>query len=720
MTQYQRVWAGRRNRHLAKVSAISLVAALAAGPVIAETVQPSLNFQGVPGLIDMPSGFANPDGTVSVTLGTFGSIRRTSATFQLSPRISATLRFSNVSDWDAELPPAEQGVDTYRGRSLDLRFLLLEETTQLPALSLGLQDVAGSGLVPAEYLVASKTVLPNLRVTAGLGWGRIAGRDSLGSPFGDRPDPSFDRGQAPALDTLFQGPMSAFGGVEWQVTPRIALLAEYSPQDYGEEERRGLIEHKSPFNFGAEYRVTDFMTVGGYYLYGSEFGATLQLAFSPYQRPGNAGIRDTAPMPVKARPAAGDAAWSSAWVDHPQSAPTLRDNVAQYLALDGLQLVGLEAQADRLEVRYRNLRFDAEAQSVGRVARILTHLAPASVETFVIVPVVNGMATSAVTLRRSDVERLENAPDASEAVRQVRLIHDAQAPSAGMLFVAQEPRFTWSLGPFLRTSSFDPDQETRAAVGLRLRAAYALSPGLIASGSLTQSVWSNLDDQDRGPNGSGALHPVRTDAWQYDREGDPTLETLTLAGYSKLSPDIYGRVTAGYLERMYAGLSGEVLWKPVQSRLGLGAELNYVQQRAFGGGFELQDYDVVTGHVSAYYDIGGGYHAQLDLGRYLAEDWGATVSLDRQFENGWRFGAFATFTDASSADFGDGAFDKGVRVSIPVAWVLGNRTRNVQNVTIRPNIGDGGARLSVDGRLYDTVRDYHEQPMDGQWGRFWR
>jgi hypothetical protein len=148
--------------------------------------------------------------------------------------------------------------------------------------------------------------------------------------------------------------------------------------------------------------------------------------------------------------------------------------------------------------------------------------------------------------------------------------------------------------------------------------------------------------------------------------------------------------------------------------------LNYVRQRDFDQHFSFRDYDVMTGHASAYYDIGGGFHGQLDVGRYLATDWGATFALDREFANGWKVGAFATFTDMSRADFGEGSFDKGIRLTIPVAWTTGQPSVNRVNTTIRSLNRDGGRRLELDGRLYDTVRQSHVGGLYDSWGRFWR
>jgi len=171
---------------------------------------------------------------------------------------------------------------------------------------------------------------------------------------------------------------------------------------------------------------------------------------------------------------------------------------------------------------------------------------------------------------------------------------------------------------------------------------------------------------------------------------------------------------------MYGGVSGELLWKPVESRLALGAEVNYVRQREFDQLFGFQDYDVVTGHASAYYDFGNGFHGQVDAGRYLAGDLGATISLDREFANGWRIGAYATFTDVSAEEFGEGSFDKGIRVTIPLSWVTGQPSRAKSQTVLKSLSRDGGARLNVDGRLYERVRDSHLPELEDDWGRFWR
>lgn len=154
--------------------------------------------------------------------------------------------------------------------------------------------------------------------------------------------------------------------------------------------------------------------------------------------------------------------------------------------------------------------------------------------------------------------------------------------------------------------------------------------------------------------------------------------------------------------------------------LALGAEVNFSKQREFDQLFGFRDYDIVTGHASAYYDFGGGYLGQVDAGRYLAGDWGATFSLDREFNNGFKVGAFFTLTDVPFDDFGEGAFDKGIRFSIPITWIAGAPSKDNFSTTVRPVLRDGGARLDIRNRLYEVVRGSQTQELEDRWGRFWR
>lgn len=682
----------------------------------AET-RPTLNFYGVSGLMDMPDAGMQPDGELSVSVSRLGPTTRSTFTFQITPRLQGSFRYTGVRDLTlGGYGPGQ----TYFDRSFDLRYRVLDEGRWWPAVTVGLQDFIGTGAYSGEYVVATKTFAEQVRVTAGLGWGRLGTYGSFGS-LGTRPAPGVATGGTPNWQQWFRGPVAPFGGVEWQVNDRLGLKMEYSSDAYVLEAGQGLMRRRSPLNFGAEYQLNRSVRLGAYYMYGSEIGVAAHFALNPARKV-NTGVSGPAPLPVAVRPAraADPGVWGDSWAQagSQAAAGSLRDAVAKALATEGLQLESLAVDASRAELRIRNNRFDAGAQAVGRAARVLTATMPASVETFDIVPVVHGMGTARVRLRRSDLEALENAPDNAAALRaRAELSDAARSPEGAVRAAGLYPALTWSLGPFARAGFFDPDDPLRLDVGLRLSGTLELSPGVIVSGSVTQRLAGNLKNYNRPSN--SVLPRVRTEDYLRSRR-DAELEKLTLAWYSRPGKDLYGRVTLGYLERGFGGISTELLWKPVNSRLALGGELNYVKQRAFNSALGFGNYTVATGHLSAYYEMPQGFVAQLDVGRYLAGDVGATLSIDREFANGWRVGAFATKTNVSAAQFGEGSFDKGIRLTVPIGWLLGNSARPSYSTTIRPIQRDGGARLSVDGRLYDSVRGYHGKRLDDQWGRVWR
>ena len=144
----------------------ALVAGLLAAPAAAE-MRPTLSFGGMTGLIDMPSGESQSDGVLSITSAQFGPVSRTTLSFQITPRLSGSFRYSGTRDWNRVVPfPLE----TYYDRSFDLRYQVLDEGTYVPGVVIGLQDIIGTGQMSGEFIAATKTFNDRLKVTAGLGW----------------------------------------------------------------------------------------------------------------------------------------------------------------------------------------------------------------------------------------------------------------------------------------------------------------------------------------------------------------------------------------------------------------------------------------------------------------------------------------------------------------------------------------------------------------------
>lgn len=678
----------------------------------------SLNLSGAPGVIEMPGGLALEREMLGLTVSTFGPIGRSVIGFQAAPWLSGSLRTTTVRHWnDAFCPPDCAGLNalaSYSSRALDLRFHLAKEGPLLPALTVGLMGVMGPSGQAAEYIAATKSLGDRLTLTAGLGWGRLATHGALGAPFGPRPA---DNGDGLSLDQMFQGDVAPFAGVELRLTDRWAVKAEYSSDGYVEEAGlRGTFDRASPVNFGVEYRQSDMLRFGAYSLYGSQIGVAAQVILDPGHRPGG-GIGGSGPTPVMPRPpiAQDPEAWSPEWVSQPGVHGILIQNLTRFLERSGIRIEALSFTGDLAQVRIRVDRLDAEAQAVGRVARAMTHLMPASVELFEIVPVVAGVPVSMVRLSRSDVEALEFAPDGAARIRARAEILDAGAPSPDLARNPDlYPDFRWSLAPYADLSLMDPGGPVTGDIGLRASARYSLAPGLEVQATASK-IGLFLPGTD-APGGAPGLPPVRSDEDLYRQNGDPAIETLTAAWQGRLGTDLFGRLTLGYLEPMFAGLSAEALWWPAGQVWALGAEANLVAQRDTNGGLGLDDYgyQVASGHLSGYLNLGSGYQAQLDLGRYLAGDLGGTLTLTRRFETGWTLAAQGTLTGATETA------QLGIGIEVPTSWFTGQPVRSARAVSIRPALSDAGARLQVNGRLHDQLIDYTQTGLDEQWARFWK
>jgi opacity protein-like surface antigen len=711
---------------LAKSAAAVLVVGGLAVPAQAQS-QPSLNLSGVTGLIDMPSGEAQPDGYLSFAYGKMGGIGRNTLSFQLTPRLSGSFRYVGIQRWNDRFCPPDcsgvNGFNVYYDRSFDLRYKVLEETRYLPAVTIGLQDFIGTSLSMGEYVVATKSFGPRLKVTAGLGFGRLGSYNSIGTIFGKRDRVDFGNGGLPNYDQWFRGDAALFGGIEYQLADKWTIKAEYSSDAYvTEARRREVFTRATPFNFGIEYQYSNAIRLGLYSMYGDTIGFNVSANLNPALRP-QGGVRGVGPVPVLPRPSISDNPnlWTTAWLVQTDSRQGLIDAMNAKLVRTGLRVEELSLAGDTAQVGFRNTIYDASAQAVGRIARAMTHAMPASVETFEIVPMVNGMRAAKVVVRRSDMEALEFVPDSGAAMRARVAISEAGAPLGPVTRPAGVyPRFSWSLAPNAQTMLFNPNQPFQVIVGARLSGTFEISPGFFLSASVNKRLGGDVIS---GRNGVGSkVPPVRSDADIYFDRGDPSVTVLTAAWYGKLAPEVYSRVTVGYLEQMFGGISAEVLWKPIDRRWALGAEFNYVAQRDNDGGygFDTYDYRVASGFVTGYVDLGKGFEAQVDVGRYLAGDVGATFTLMRTFANGWKIGAFATFTDLSSKEFGEGSFDKGIKMEIPLSWFTGHTTRTSLPFTLRPLGRDGGAQLYVDDRLMQTLRSYDTRHYEAQAGRFWK
>lgn len=699
-------------------TAVAIVGAGLFGVAIPGSAQ-NLSTYGTPGLIDMPTAETLPDGYLALTAAAFRDTSRNTLTFQMLPWAHGSFRYAYIRDFD------RGGALSRYDRSFDVHFQLSRETRTTPALAIGLRDFGGTGIYASEYLVATKTIGDRLTVTGGLGWGRLAGRGGfsnplgiLGSRFKTRPPANAGGiGGTGQLDfgNWFRGDAALFGGFRYAVNERLSLVGEYSSDAYPAESANTGFDIRVPVNLGLTYRFANGLSASGYVLYGSTLGVQVSYALDPRKSaaPGGQGTAAPALMPV-------DTVALASW-NLPDPAPDTPEPQAVLrarLAGQGIRLLRYAQDGDTARVEVENRRYGAAAQAVGRTARAMANTLDPAIARFQVVLSRQGVPITRVAVSRDDLYTLENEIDGAWQSRARATIRDAPRPVDAAAITGAFPSLGYRFGPYLSLSFFDPDQPLRYETGADLRLDFTVLPGLTFSGQVRQPVLGNLDDATRQSN--SVLPRVRSDWVRYARQSDFRITHLTGEYIWRPGPDLFARVTGGYLEEMFAGLSAELLWYPDRGRLALGGEVNYARQRDFDILFGFQDYDTVTGHASAYFDFPGDYHAQVDVGRYLAGDWGATFTLDRVFNNGFRVGAFLTLTDVSSADFGEGSFDKGIRLEIPLAWLTGRPSRSTLRQTIRPVLRDGGARLNVRNRLYEFTRAARAAPLAERWGRYFR
>ena len=703
----------RRRTSAFFIFAFGTASALALTNAAAQSNRATLSTYGTPGLIETPTARSLKDGELAFTSSLVGPTLRNTVTFQILPRVSGSFRYSRV---DGGNPDGT----AYFDRSFDISFQLMDETDLRPAVALGLSDFLGTGLYSGEYLVATKSIGSKLEVTGGIGWGRFAGRDSFKNPLRII-DSDFERrnsggniGQVQSGE-WFRGPASIFGGVAYHLNDRTTLFAEYSTDTYDRNTRVSQLDISSPLNFGVQYSFKNGVDLKAFVVGGNEIGAQFSYVLDPAKR-ANPGGRETAPRPIGSRRDLALADWNNSARGGGKDAAQRVLNAR--LAEDGLTLQGFEMSRSRATVRIENSRFGSGAQAAGRAARAMASTLPPEVEELTVIFQEKGVPISRVITKRSDLEELQYDYDGSWRSYTRANIQDASGIGREGEVAGLYPVLDYGLTPYASFSYFDPDNPVRIEAGAQFKASYRPLPGLTFAGQLRYPFAGNIEDSDRVSD--SLIEPVRTNGVRYARQSELEVNKLTAEYQFRPGKDLFGRVTAGYLENMFGGVSAELLWYPIGSRLALGAEVNYAKQRDFDMLFGFQDYDVVTGHASAYYDFGNGFLGQIDAGRYLAGDWGATVALDREFNNGFRVGAFFTMTDVSSTDFGEGSFDKGIRFEVPLSFLTGKPSKTVLKQTVRPVQRDGGARLNVDNRLHRQVRDVRGKELRDGWGRYLR
>ena len=99
----------------------------------------------------------------------------------------------------------------------------------------------------------------------------------------------------------------------------------------------------------------------------------------------------------------------------------------------------------------------------------------------------------------------------------------------------------------------------------------------------------------------------------------------------------------------------------------------------------------------------------------MAGDKGAQFSISRVFDSGIGVSAYATITNVSAAQFGEGSFDKGLYMNVPLELFLATSSRSYGSVGWRPLSRDGGQMLLNKSRLYGIIDEGNLDAVVHRW-----
>lgn len=261
-------------------------------------------------------------------------------------------------------------------------------------------------------------------------------------------------------------------------------------------------------------------------------------------------------------------------------------------------------------------------------------------------------------------------------------------------------------------------------------ASYWLNPHLELSSSVTLNVINNLDELNfTVPPDGTSNYRVRTLVRAYVENNDAYMSNLQLTWFQKYGQNWYQQIYGGYLETMFAGVGTEILYRQPNSNWAIGADVNAIAQRdpdsVFGIFQNDNDYGSdakvlargTTGHVSLYYQPQWSFLEdtmfRVDMGKFLAADVGARLDFSKQYKSGIIVGAYASRTNMSAEEFGEGSFTKGFYLSIPFDTIYLKPSNTRAKFGWLPLTRDGGRVLDKRNNLFeltDVVSPWYQRP----------
>ncbi|MFA6203894.1 MAG: YjbH domain-containing protein [Gallionella sp.] len=655
------------------------------------------NDWGMTGLIQTPSARMQSAGNAALNASRVYPYTRMTGSMQLMDWLELAVRWTSISN-RLYGPANFSGGQAYKDKSVDFKLKLLDETAMLPQLAVGLLDVGGTGLFSSEYLVTSKRT-GNLDWSLGLGWGYLGARGNLGNPLsvlspqlGTRPVGNFTTGTVNS-SAIFRGKTSLFGGMQYQ-TPwdSVILKLEYDGNNYLNEPLNNPLKQRSPFNVGAVYRVNPGVDLA----LNLERGNTLAMNFSFH------GDLSKFYMPKLSDPETEpvSAIYPDQEPDWDRVSRTLEEKTSWHV-------LQIRRAGSEVIVKFQNADAKNWNGYVDRVISVLHRYVPnKKVLVFRIQSSEYGLGMHEFQVDRSAWVNAKTAfvpaHRKQSAVFERAAFDGFDYPQSETLVDRLPDRFSGNAGIYL-DHSFGGPEGLLYKMGVGARGNYNFRDDTWWTGTLQYGLIDNYN-KFVYPASLSTLPQVRTQIQRYVKT-PVAIPVFQFTHVGKLGSENFFSLYGGMLETMYGGIGGEWLYRPWHSPVAVGLDLNAVQQRGFGQDFTFLPYKTLTGHASLYWDTGfQDINATVHAGRYLAGDVGATLDLSRSFKNGVKMGAFATKTNVSAVQFGEGSFDKGVYLTIPFDALLTRSSTNIASIVWHPLTRDGGAMLNREFQLFDLTK----------------
>ncbi len=678
---------------------------------------PSSSNYGEIGLLEMPTARFMGEGSLKFGLSNSYPNKFTYIVATPFSWFEATYRYSELKN-QLYGPYSYSGNQSFKDKGFDLRIKLLDEAFYLPQLAVGIRDLAGTAIFASEYLVGSKEI-GNFDVSLGVGWGSLGRASNIKNPllslddgFKTRTSDESFGGTLNIKDWFSGERASVFGGIEYYLYRHgLTFKLEYDTTHDGNilHIHGRELPARSRYNFGISKPFGKWLDLGLSYERGSEF----RISFSVKGNYGRGSLVPKMDSPKNVIP-----------LSREQKNNILRDKQIFYRSInknlkeESIYIQGASLNEKSAEILIAQNRFRSYPRAIGRTARIVSALSPDEVDKFQIVVMNGDVRVSSISIRRDELDlSINNKSSPNELLTKTELqtIGD-DTPSwltTDFKPSVNFPEFNWNMSPALRHQIGGPEAFYLGQLWWRIATSIKFKRNLTLHTTLGLDIYNTFNDFNN-PSQSNTPH-VRSDIQDYLAEGKNNIARMKIDYLWSPRKDLFARIDLGYLEEMFGGFGGEIYYRPFNKKFSTSLSLHHVGQRAYNQKFGFKDYRTETGHLGFYYDLPNQIQSQFLFGKYLAGDIGATIDLSRRFRNGFTLGVFATKTNLSAEEFGEGDFDKGFYFSIPVDLFYTNYQQGDISFGLHPLTKDGGSILNHKNSLYALFGDTHKSSLLRDW-----